>query len=64
LPSTPRQNKARRHPLRLIRVLTGLAGYVDTAGRATRSRVLNTSFADLILILAGRSNNAGEAPTA
>jgi hypothetical protein len=64
LPCTPTQNKARRHPLRLIRVLTGPAGNVDTAGRATRSRVLNTSLVDLILILAGQSNNAGEAPTA
>jgi len=45
-------------------MISALPGNVDTAGRATRSPVLNTGVANLVLILAGQSNNAGEAPTA
>jgi hypothetical protein len=42
----------------------GTQGNVDTAGRATRSPVLNTGVANLVLFFPGQSNNAGEAPTA
>ena len=43
----------------------GTQGGVDTFGRGpTRPPVLNTGVPNLVLILAGQSNNAGEAPTA